>query len=144
MPASSRRDPFHGFNFRVEIDGVAVAAFAQVSGLSSETDVVEYREGADFRARKLPGLTKYANIVLKRGITVDRSLWEWRKAITNGRIDRRNGAIILMDAERNEVARWTFVEGWPAKWEGPDLDARSNDVAIETLEIAHEGLEWEG
>lgn len=144
MPGSSRRDPFHGFNFRVEIDGVPVAAFAQVSGLSSETDVVEYREGADFRIRKLPGVTKYSNIVLKRGITLDRSLWEWRKAITDGRIDRRNGAIILMDAERNEVARWTFVEGWPAKWEGPGLDARSNDVAIETLEIAHEGLEWEG
>lgn len=81
--------------------------------------------------------------MLKRGITLDRSLWEWRKAITDGRIDRRNGAIILMDAERKDVARWTFVEGWPSKWEGPDLDARSNDVAIETLEIAHEGLEWE-
>jgi phage tail-like protein len=142
MPTSSRRDPFHGFNFRVEIDGVTVAAFTECSGLASETEVVEYREGGDFRIRKLPGLTKYTNIVLKRGLTLDRTLWEWREAIVNGRADRRNGSVILMDAERNEVARWNFHEAWPAKWVGPELDARSNDVAIETLELAHEGLEW--
>lgn len=142
MPTSSRRDPFHGFNFRVEIDGVAVAAFTECTGLSSETEVVEYREGGDFRVRKLPGLTKYSNIVLKRGITADRTLWEWRQQIVSGRVERRSGSVIVLDAERQDVARWNFVEAWPAKWVGPDLNAQSSEVAIETLELAHEGLEW--
>jgi phage tail-like protein len=142
MPGT-RRDPLHGFNFRVEIDNVSIAAFTECTGLGSTTDVVEYREGGDLRVRKLPGITNYRNIVLKRGITLDRSLWEWQKAIASGRADRRNGRIVLMDAERNEVARWSFVEGWPVRWEGPDLDAQSSAVAIETLEITHEGLEWE-
>jgi len=142
MPTSSRRDPFHGFNFRVEIDGVAVAAFTECTGLSSETEVVEYREGGDFRVRKLPGLTKYANLVLRRGITLDRTLWEWRQQVINGRAERRSCSVILLDTERQEVARWNIVEAWPAKWVGPDLNAQSNEVAIETLELAHEGLEW--
>jgi phage tail-like protein len=115
-----------------------------VSGLESETVVVEYRTGAESnRVRKLPGLTKYANIVLKRGLTRDLSLWNWRQSVVNGKTDRRSGSIILLDESRKQVLRWHFVEGWPVKWEGPALDATANEVAIETLEIAHEGLELE-
>lgn len=143
MPTASRRDPFPAFNVRVEIDGVPAAAFTECRGLASETDVVEYREGGDARVRVLPGLTRYPPIVLKRGITLDRSLWDWRKRVVDGRVERRNGAVILLDADRTEVARWTFHDGWPSKWEGPVLNAQSGDVAIETLEIVHEGLEWE-
>ena len=113
-----------------------------MSGLESETAVIEYRTGAEAtRVRKLPGLTKYANIVLKRGMTQDTSLWGWRQQIANGKADRRSGSIILLDQSGNEVHRWNFVEGWPAKIEGPALNARANEIAIETLEIAHEGLE---
>jgi phage tail-like protein len=138
----ARDDPYKGFNFLVEIDGISVAAFCEVSGLASETAVIEYRTGTD-RAntvRKLPGLTKYANIVLKRGVTQDTQLWQWRKAIEQGTPDRRSGAIVLLDDERNPVRRWRFSEGWITKFEGPDLNAKGNDVAIETIEIAHEGL----
>jgi phage tail-like protein len=138
----ARDDPYKGFNFIVEIDGISVAAFCEVSGLASETAVIEYRNGSD-RAntvRKLPGLTKYANIVLKRGVTQDTQLWQWRKAIEQGTPDRRSGAIVLLDDERNPVRRWRFSEGWITKFEGPDLNAKGNDVAIETIEIAHEGL----
>jgi phage tail-like protein len=138
----ARDDPYKGFNFLVEIDGISVAAFCEVSGLESETAVIEYRNGSD-RAntvRKLPGLTKYANIVLKRGVTQDTQLWQWRKAIEQGTPDRRSGAIVLLDDERNPVRRWRFSEGWITKFEGPDLNAKGNDVAIETIEIAHEGL----
>jgi phage tail-like protein len=145
MPPPKRNDPYTVFNFRVEIDGIAAVFFAEVSGLDSETAVIEYRTG-DMKANssvKLPGLTKYANIVLKRGMTKDLSLWQWRKAIVNGQTDRRNGVIVLMDEARADVLRWQFRNGWPAKWEGPDLDASANEVAIETLEIAHEGLELE-
>ncbi len=142
-PKSQRNDPFQGFNFLVEIDGVTVAGFSEVSGLASETAVVEYREGGDKRnsARKLPGLTKFSNITLKRGITADRTLWNWRKAVIDGAIDRRNGAIILLDEQHQPVLRWRFSNGWPAKWEGPVLNAQASEVAIETIEIAHEGLD---
>jgi phage tail-like protein len=137
-----RDDPYKAFNFLVEIDGITVAAFSEASGLASETEVIEYRVGSDKvnSARKLPGLTKYANIVLKRGVTQDRQLWNWRHAIEQGTPDRRNGSIVLLDDERNPVVRWHFTNGWVAKYEGPALNAKANDVAIETIEIAHEGL----
>ena len=144
MPASSRRDPLSAFNVRVEIDGIAVAAFTECSGLASETDVITYREGTDHRVRKLPGLTKYSNVTLKRGLTLDRSLWDWRRAVANGQVERRNVSIILLDDSRQDVARWNIHEAWPAKWEGPTLKAGASEVAIETLELVHEGLEWVG
>jgi phage tail-like protein len=138
----ARDDPYKNFNFVVEIDGISIAAFCEVSGLVSETEVIEYRNGSDKTStvRKLPGLTHYANIVLKRGVTQDNQLSLWRKAIEQGTPDRRSGAIVLLDDERNPVRRWRFSEGWPAKFDGPDLNAKGNDVAIETIEIAHEGL----
>jgi phage tail-like protein len=142
MPAAQRDDPYKRFNFVVEIDGIARAAFSEVSGLESETAVVEYRVGSEPNTvRKLPGLTKFANIVLRRGVTKDDELWNWRKAVVDGNVDRRNGSIALLDDSRNEVVRWNFRDGWPCKWEGPALNAKANEVAIETLEIAHEGLE---
>jgi phage tail-like protein len=137
-----RDDPCKTFSFVVEIDGIERAAFSEVSGLESETAVIEYRVGIELNTvRKLPGLTKYANIVLRRGVTKDDELWNWRKAVVDGNVDRRNGSIVLLDDSRNQVVRWNFRDGWPCKWEGPALNAKANEVAIETLEIAHEGLE---
>jgi phage tail-like protein len=80
--------------------------------------------------------------VLKRGLTADKSLWKWRQSVINGSIERKSGSIVLLDGARNEVARWNFREAWPAKWEGPHFRATGNDMAIETLEIVHEGFEW--
>lgn len=144
MPQTgSRADPFGAFRFRVEIDGIATAAFTEVTGLSSSTDVIEYRTGNTRIAAKLPGLNKYANIVLKRGITRDRELWLWRKRIVDGKTDRRNGSIVLLADDGTEQMRISFRDGWPCKWEGPELNAKASDVAIETLEIAHEGFDVE-
>ena len=142
MAPSSRDDPYTGFNFLVEIDGITIAAFKQVSGLGSETEVIEYRAGSDKAStvRKLPGLTRYANIVLKRGVTQNAELWNWRKAIEQGTADRRNGSIVLLDDARTPILRWQFSNGWVSKFTGPDLNAEANEVAIETIEIAHEGL----
>jgi phage tail-like protein len=143
VAAPSRDDPYTGFNFRVEIEGISLAAFSEVGGLESETAVIEYRVGGEPNTvRKLPGLTKYANIVLRRGITHDAELWNWQKNIIEGKADRRNGSIVLLDGEGNVVVRWNFVRGWICKWEGPDLNASANEVAIETIAIAHEGLEF--
>jgi len=91
--------------------------------------------------RKLPGLMKYSNIVLKRGWTQDQNLWNWRKKVIDGATQRTSGTIILLDEARQPALRWNFREGWPSKWDGPQLNGKTSEVAIETLEIAHEGLE---
>jgi phage tail-like protein len=134
-----RVDPFLNFNFRVEIAGLQVAAFHECSGLESAIDVIEHREGGG-PIRKLPGNAKFANIVLKRGVTADRELYDLHLRCVEGRIERKSGSIILMDRADQEVARWNFEQAWPAKWVGPSLTAEGNDVAIETLELAHEGI----
>jgi phage tail-like protein len=140
--APQRHDPYKNFKFRVEIDGLTAAAFREVSGLESETAVIEYRVGTDPNVvRKLPGLTKYANLVFKRGITQDAELAQWRQRVIEGNLDRRNGSIVLQDDTGQDQVRWNFRNGWPCKLQGPDLNAHGSDVAIETLEIAHEGLE---
>lgn len=135
----NRIDPFLNFNFRVEIDGLQVAAFHECSGLDSTIDVIEHREGGG-PIRKLPGVTKFSNIVLKRGITDNRELYDLHLRCIEGKVSRKNGSIILMDRADQEVARWDFSQAWPTKWIGPSLSAEGNDVAIETLELAHEGL----
>ena len=142
MPDGKRNDPYGQFNFLVEIDGVVKGGFSEASGLTTDTNVIEYRDGNEITTvRKLPGLMKYNNIVLKRGFTRDRSLWEWRKKVIDGKTQRTGGAIVLLDEARNEALRWNFREGWPSKWEGPALNAKTSETAIETLEIAHEGVE---
>ena len=143
MPDGKRNDPYGQFNFLIEIDGVVKGGFTEASGLTTDTNIIEYREGAEQHGttRKLPGLIKYNNIVLKRGWTKDKSLWAWRKRVIDGKTQRNSGSIVLLDEARNEALRWNFREGWPSKWEGPALNAKTSEVAVETLEIAHEGLE---
>jgi phage tail-like protein len=137
-----RNDPFTVFNFLVEIDGVPVAGFSECSGLSTENDVIEYRNGnEDNTVRKLPGLKRFGNIILKRGITEGVELWEWRKTVMDGKTERRSGSIVLLDEARNPAVRWNFREGWPMKWEGPALNAKSSEVAIEELVIACEDIQ---
>jgi len=143
MPDGKRNDPYGQFNFLIEIDGVVKGGFSEASGLTTDTNIIEYREGAEQQGttRKLPGLMKFNNIVLKRGYTADKKLYEWRKKVMDGKTQRASGSIVLLDEARNESLRWNFREGWPSKWEGPALNAKTSEVAIETLEIAHEGLE---
>ena len=137
-----RDDPYSALNFLIEIDGITVAGFSECSGLNMESDLIEYRNGnEDITVRKLPGLKRFSNIRLKRGFTQDRTLWEWRKQVMNGRTERRHGSIVLLDEARQEALRWNFREGWPIRWEGPAINAMTQDVAIESLEICHEGLE---
>ena len=144
MATATRVDPYRGFNFRIEIDSTQVAGFRECSGLTLTTDAVDYREGNDLplSVRKLTGLRKYTNITLKRGYTDNEDLWNWYKNIVNGvlPIDRRNGAIVLQDEQHNDVLRWNFENGWICKWEGPALNATGNEVAIESIEICHEGV----
>jgi len=139
-----RADPYAAFNFIVEIDGVVVGGFAEVSGLTSEQEIIEYRNGNhEITMTKLPGKIKWPNLVCKRGLTQSHDLWNWRKLVMDGRTERRSGTVQLLDEARQPALKWNFFEAWPSKWEGPALNAKANEVAIETLEIAHERLELE-
>jgi len=135
-----RKDPLRGFLFRVEIDGLNAGFFKSVGGLAIETEVIEFREGGSDAIHKLPGVRKYTDIVLKRGFTGSSALYDWFNSFNKANPARVNGSIVMLSADLDEVARWEFHNGFPVKWEGPDFDASSNDVPIETIEIAHEGL----
>jgi len=141
----ARVDPYRGYNFKVEIDGISRNGFRECSGLDATSDPIDYREGTQktYSPLKLPGQTKYSNIVLKWGITDDHALWEWRKKTIDGKTERKNGSIVLMNEDGEEKVRWNFVEGWPTKWVAPSMNATANEVAIETLEIVHEGIQKE-
>jgi phage tail-like protein len=136
-----RRDPFKSFSFLVEIDGVAAATFKSVSGLAAEAEVIEYRDLGGAHSIKLPGRIRYPNVTLRRGLTTSRDLWEWWETVRDGTLQRRAVRITLVDDAGREVLRWTLDEAWPVKWELSELDASKNEVAIETLELAHEGLD---
>ena len=141
MPTGQRVDPYRGYRFLVEIDGITHAGFQEVSGLDVTTDSVDYREGSDpSHVRKLPGMNRYSNITLRRGITDSDELWRWRSTAIDGNAERRNGSIILLDDAGTERLRWNFFNAWPSRWTGPAFNASSTAVAIETLEITPEEL----
>jgi phage tail-like protein len=139
-----RNDPYSSFNFLVEIDGVTTAGFSECTGINTETDPIEYRNGnEDITVRKLPGLKKFGNITLKRGFTTSKELWDWRKKVMDGKTERKSGAIVLLNEARQPALRWNFREAWPRKLDAPSFNAKNNEVAIETLEIVCEGIEFE-
>jgi len=137
----ARKDPYRGYNFKLEIDGISRAGFRECSGLDVTSDAIDYREGTDkaYSVGKLPGQSMYTVIILKRGITDDHSLWAWHKQVADGKIERKNGSVVLMSSGKEKI-RWNFTNGWPAKWTGPSFNATANEVAVETLEIVHEGV----
>jgi phage tail-like protein len=141
--AFERKDPFGGYNFAVEMDGITRMGFKQCSGLDSSSAATKYREGTDptLAQRQLPGLLSFSNISLQRGITDDRALWDWRQGVATGAVVRRTISIILRDDAGREKIRWNVKNCWPVKWSGPTFDAAGDAVAIETLELAHEGVE---
>jgi phage tail-like protein len=138
-----RDDPYLNFNFRVEIDGIAIAGFSEAKLPEGRVEVVAYREGTDktSASRLLPGRVEYGPVVLRRGFAGDPELFEWWNDVVQGNVTRRNLVIVLLDEQRNEVARWGIRRAWPSKWVGPDLRGLGNEVAIETLELSHEGIE---
>jgi phage tail-like protein len=145
MPdVGERKDPIRNARFKLEIQGIEQAGFSECTGFDSTTDAVDYREGTDPSVmRKLSGLTKHGNVTLKWGATDSDEIWKWRKQVLDGKSKdaRRNGSIVLFDEAGVEKVRWNFRRGWPSKYKPADLNAKSNDVAIETLEITFEELD---
>ena len=143
MPVTGKRvDPFRNYNFLVEIQGIAQASFMECSGLESTTEVISNREGGqNTTVRKHPGKTTYTDITLKWGMTSSNELAAWRQQIIDGIILRKSGSIVVYDtANKTEVGRWNFVDAWPTKWTGPSFNASDNQMAVETLVLAHEGI----
>jgi phage tail-like protein len=139
---AANQGPFNNYRFIVQINGVNVG-FCEVTGLETESKPIEYREGGDHIVRKLIGIPRYGNITLKRGVTVNNDLQSWHHTILNGQNDRRNCTISLLDEEGGPAVTWQLYNAWPTKWEGPDLNAKGNDVAIETLVLCVDRIERE-
>ncbi len=137
-----KKNNAHGsFRFWVEIQGLIVGGFSEVSGLQVETEMHEYAEGGvndyihRFAKRK-----KYPPISLKRGITSSNELWDWFQDSNIGKINRKSGSVIMEDLKKQELCRWNFFEAYPVKWIGPELNSTKSSVAIESIDIVHNGL----
>jgi phage tail-like protein len=143
------KEPRPGSHFRLDLGGKeAIGLFRECSGLDSETSVIESTSN-DANGlpvvRKVPGPTKWSNITLKRGVDESADLWKWREQVLKVGPDeaRTDGFIELLDYTGSPIARWKFLQGWPLKYTGASLDPKSNDIAVEEIQICHEGLERE-
>ena len=130
-----------GISFKVEISGVATGPFQSISGLESESEVIEFEDGNGTVSRKRPGRTTYSNITLRRGFTATDDLWLWRKNIEDGVIDRRSGSIILIDPAGNEIERFTFTEAWPVRYKTYEIEGDGKNTLVEEIEIVVEKIE---
>ncbi len=140
---SAREDPLLGLHFGLEVGGKITGYFTEVSGLGSETETIEQKvvsgKGHEV-VLKIPGRLKWGDIVLKRGITSNLDMWEWRKQVEEGDVEgaRMNGSIVMYDQTLTEKARWNFNQAWPSKISGPTPKADSNEIGIEEMTLVHE------
>lgn len=142
------KDPYGNFRFSLEVENVEVAGFSEVTGLQIQTSVFEYKEGGNNSTTlKFPETSSYGNLTLKRGVTGSNDLIEWLLDVVNGtfsqslRAANQNLAVVLKDERGEAVKRWNLVRAFPVKWTGPDLKGSASEVAIESLEITHEGIQ---
>ena len=139
-------DPISAHQFALEIDGLVEATFREASGFGSEHDIIEQKEQGskgNTVIRKIPGTLRWQNISLKRGMTSNKELWDWRQKVIEGKIEdaRVNGSIVGYDEDGEEKIRYNFRRGWPNKWESTGMNASGNEPVVESIEITHEGLE---
>ena len=133
-------DPYSAFNYFIELEGIIVGGFSEVSGIRIETDTYSITEGGmNAFVHKLPKSTKFSDITLKRGIA-NLQLYEWYMDVVKGKIERKSGSIILQDIGKNEKITWNFFEAFPIKWEGSTFNATGSSIATETLTLTHHGL----
>jgi phage tail-like protein len=147
MP-SRETDPLIGFSFALDIQGTLTGYFTEISGLGSETEIVEHKvvdpQGRDL-IQKIPGRTKFTDVTLKRGITKLKDIWDWRKLVEDGNIvgARKNATVTMYDQSLTAVARWNLTNAWPSKVSGPSINADSNAFAVEEVSITFEHMERE-
>jgi phage tail-like protein len=130
------------YRFYVKIDNIPQAAFTEVSGLNLETVVQDYEEGGtNYYVHRLPGRTKVSNLVLKRGVTKDNEFFKWYRDFMTGKAKRQDITLVMYDTAGTELFHWNFKNVYPVKWSGPQFSADGKSIAIETLELAHNGME---
>jgi len=142
-PAGPKKDALLINNFKVEIDGVIMGGFKEVSGMRCETEVFEELRPDD-TIRLLPGVTRCGPLVLKRGLAEGPELWNWYQEVVSGNVERKSGSIIMYDSKGVEKMRYNFFEAWPTKWTGPTLDAGKMEIAIEEVLVVFEHGDWVG
>ena len=129
------------YNFRVEIGGLIAGGFSEVSGLESQIEMEDFREGGlNHYVHHFPAQTTQSNLTLTKGMAGIASLWDWYYNATQGIIQRKHGTIMMMNAQQIPVMWWSFYNACPTKWTGPQFDASSDNVAFEAVEIVHEGI----
>ncbi len=138
-------DPYRAYNFKLLINSVTSGHFTEVGGLGVQVERISYREaGNNSIVRAIPGRVTYPAVTLRYGLTASGELWDWLLTAVNGAVNRRNVSIVMLDAAgATEVLRWNLLNAWPQEWLGAPLDAMSRELAIETLVLAHEGLDRE-
>jgi len=149
MPAmrgiDTREDPLVGFHFAIEVQGAIAGYFTECTGLGSENEIIEHKvvdvSGKEY-THKIPGRLKWENVTLKRGITSNLDVWDWRDMVVQGNVEaaRKNGSIVMFNQQFSEVARWNFENAWPLKVTGPTPKADSNEYGVEEIVICHEGI----
>ena len=144
MPATGRRlrnFAAHRFSVELEIEGLVEAVFTEVSGLEAEIEEFTYTEGGvNDMVHHFPVRAKYSHLILKRGMTESGGLWKWHQNTISGRVERKNVTVFLHGPDGATVHQWNFQNAFPVKWSGPELKADGSAIAIESLEIAHEGM----
>jgi phage tail-like protein len=132
--------PLTAHRFYIEIDGIKQAVFTEASSLVMEVAVLEDHYGGERWPRRMPGKAKMSNITLKRGITQGNELYKWILQLAQGEVKYKNISVVMFDTTGKELSRWSVLDAFPVKWTGPALQADSQQMAIETLEIAHNGI----
>src|SRR4051812_35512598 len=136
-------DPLRAYNFKLQIQGVTEGHFTEVAGLEIEVHPIRYREGGGGPVvHVLPGPVRYGDVTLRYGLTTSTELWDWFMGAVNGRVERRNVSILMLDTSgTTEVARWDLTNSWPSRWRGAPLDALQREVAIESVTLVFETLQ---
>ncbi len=143
---ANREDPLVAFKFGLEIEGKLSGYFTSVSGIGSESEVIEHKivnpDTGETIIQKLPGRLTWTEVTLKRGVTSSIDIWAWRQEVVDGNIEdaRTNCSIIAYNQANEEIARWNFENAWPSKVTGPEMDAGGQDYMVEEVTIVHEGM----
>lgn len=143
--STTNEDPLLGFNFALELEGKMAGYFTECSGIGSENEIVEHKvvdkSGREI-IRKIPGRLKWQDVTLKRGITSDMQIWQWRDKVVNGKMSdaRTNATITMLNRSYEPVATWHLTNAWPSKVSGPQLKADDNNFGVEEVTIVHEGI----
>jgi phage tail-like protein len=136
-------DPYRAYNFRLDVSGMGEGHFTEVSGLGVKVEPIKYREAGDTHVvRHIPGPVDYQAVTLRYGLTASRELWNWMMRTVEGRIERRNVSIVMLDTDgTSEATRWNLRDAWPSEWQGAPLDALNREIAIESLTLVYDALE---